>query len=524
MNMSANIELDQPQSEYVLDAPYTWSYFEYQNPLLMSFIARLNGFQMPSINEPFSYCDLGCGNGVSVNLLASAFPQGHFYGVDFNAEHIENAQRIADKAGLTNVTFIDASFEEYEADNPPKFDYIAMHGIYSWVSEEIREQCRRLVDLTLKPGGLVYLCYNTLPGWSELIPLWKMMQAYSAHLPVDSLTKARIGLENMAFLRDSGAQYFKETPSASRYLDRLLERNPHYVAHEFCNGVFEPQYFADVASGFGEFGLDYAGTMKIHRNNLDNTVSSRFRDHLAQATNAIDHERRVSFIRNEFFRRDLYIREGVRCSEEDRDALINDVVVGSNVTDDNLERKLNLGRRSVDMTSSALPIVQNLAASGQYTIGEIVRHSDLNGMKVDDIRSALVDLLGGYQIQPIAEKTNQAPVAVSARFKLTSAVNRVLMEERLLDEGKTYVESAILGGAVRLNLINGLIVLALNGCSFDEAMAQVKETVSGFDSNRRGELGLADSDSVSDWVDRKARQFQKHKLPVLLRYGIVSSV
>ena len=78
MNMIPKIELDQPQSEYVLDAPYTWSYFEYQNPLLMSFIARLNGYKMPSMNEPFTYCDLGCGNGVSVNLLASSFPQGQF--------------------------------------------------------------------------------------------------------------------------------------------------------------------------------------------------------------------------------------------------------------------------------------------------------------------------------------------------------------------------------------------------------------------------------------------------------------
>ena len=35
MNVAVNLELEQPQSEYVLDAPYTWSYFEYQNPLLM---------------------------------------------------------------------------------------------------------------------------------------------------------------------------------------------------------------------------------------------------------------------------------------------------------------------------------------------------------------------------------------------------------------------------------------------------------------------------------------------------------
>ncbi|MEP0942101.1 MAG: class I SAM-dependent methyltransferase [Rhizobiaceae bacterium] len=520
MNMAANIELQQPQSEYVLDAPYTWSYFEYQNPLLMSFIARLNGFQMPSINQPFTYCDLGCGNGVSVNLLASSFPQGHFYGVDFNAEHIENAQRIADKSGLTNVTFIDASFEDYERSNPPKFDYIAMHGIYSWVSEEIREQCRRLVDLTLKPGGLAYLCYNTQPGWAELIPLWKMMQAYSAHLPVDSLTKARIGLENLALLRDQGAQYFKETPSASRYLDRLLERNPHYVAHEFCNGVFEPQYFSDVANAFGEFGLDYAGTMKMHRNNLNNTVSSRFREHLAAATNPIDHESRVSFIRNEFFRRDLYIRDGVR--SEDPNDLLDDIRIGANVVAGKLDNKLDLGRREVDLQHSFWPVVQELAASGQHTIADIVRHPQLKEHNSEAIRNAVIDLLGGYQIQPIAEACTPAEVELTTKLELTTTINRVLMEERLNAEGKTYVESATMGGAMRLNFINGLLVMALDGTSFKEAIANVKATVAEFDASLLEKLEKSDDEPTHQWIDRKARQFWKYKLPVLIRYGIVA--
>lgn len=519
MNMAVNLESEQTQSEYVLDAPYTWSYFEYQNPLLMSSVARLNGYQMPSIDEPFSYCDLGCGNGVSVNLLASAFPQGHFYGIDFNREHIENAQRIADKSGLTNVTFVDASFEDYEKSDPPKFDYIAMHGIYSWVSEEIREQCRRLVDLTLKPGGLVYLCYNTQPGWSELIPLWKMMQAYSAHLPVDSLTKARIGLENLALLRDQGAHYFKDTPAASRYLDRLLERNPHYVAHEFCNGVFEPQYFADVASDFDAFGLDYAGTMKIHRNNLDNTISSRFRSHLEAATSPIDHESRVSFIRNEFFRRDLYIREGVKT--QDRKALIDDIRVGSNVVDSKLSDTLDLGRRQFDMSRGFMPTVQRLSASGQYTIGEIVGHEDLKMQNGEDVRNAIIDLLGGYQIQPIAEKTVTAGSDASATWKLSKAVNRVLMEERLLAEGKTYVESAILGGALRLNFINGLLTMALDGRPLTDAVEKVKTEAKGFDPATLERLGH--SGDLNDWIDGKARQFRKYKLPVLVRYGIVAS-
>lgn len=521
MNILATVNAEHTQSAYVLDAPYTWSYFEFQNPLLMSFIARLNGYQMPSIDEPFTYCDLGCGNGVSVNLLASTFPQGHFYGIDFNAEHIANAQAIADKAGLKNVTFIDASFEQYEKSDPPKFDFIAMHGIYSWVGLEVREQIQRLVDTTLKPGGLVYVCYNTLPGWSDLIPLWKMMQAYTAHLPVDSLTKARVGLKNLSFLRDQGASYFRDNPAASRYLDRLLKRDPHYVAHEFCNGCFEPQYFMDVAADFGQFGIDYAGTMKIHRNNMSNILSSRYHDHLKSTPDPLERESRASFIRNEFFRRDLYIRDGVKLADDKRGQLLDDIIPGATVTEAKFDSKIDLGKRQIDLQKQHLRLLQKLMASGEHSIGELVRHPKLTGLGADKIRNDVVDIMGGYQIQPLAKKVKASEFNLRLQFEMPSQVNRSLIEERLIDEGKTYLESDTLGSALRLNFINGLLVAALHQRTFKAAVAHVKSQVAEFDKSKRKQLGMSSEDQVSNWVDLKAERFVKNHLPVLVRFGIV---
>ncbi len=63
-------------TEYVQDVPYTWSFFRYQSPLLMNYAAALNGFAAPALDRGFSYCDLGCGNGVTVNLLARRLSPG----------------------------------------------------------------------------------------------------------------------------------------------------------------------------------------------------------------------------------------------------------------------------------------------------------------------------------------------------------------------------------------------------------------------------------------------------------------
>lgn len=49
--------------------------------------------------------DWGCGSGHAVNVLAQAFPQSRFTGIDFSAEGISTATAEAARQGLTNASF-----------------------------------------------------------------------------------------------------------------------------------------------------------------------------------------------------------------------------------------------------------------------------------------------------------------------------------------------------------------------------------------------------------------------------------
>ena len=257
---------------YVVDEPYTWSFFHFQSPPLLSYVARLNGVPAMSPDTPFTYCELGCGNGVTSNLLADALPQGEFYAMDFNPEHIVNSQHFSKAGNLANVHCIESSFANLLTSDLPKFDYITLHGVYSWISEGIRQEILQFLDVFLKPGGLVYVSYNALPGWAELLPIWKIFHNYTRNLQTDSLNKARIGLKHLAYLRDNHAPYFRN-PEVTKYVDRLLARDLRYVAHEFCNDFFEPLYFSDVAADMNHIGLEYVGDAKVVNNHTDCVVS-----------------------------------------------------------------------------------------------------------------------------------------------------------------------------------------------------------------------------------------------------------
>ena len=58
--------------------------------------------------------DVGCGHGASTILMAQAYPQSHFVGVDYHAESIATARERAKAAGVRNATFEVADASSYD--------------------------------------------------------------------------------------------------------------------------------------------------------------------------------------------------------------------------------------------------------------------------------------------------------------------------------------------------------------------------------------------------------------------------
>jgi 2-polyprenyl-3-methyl-5-hydroxy-6-metoxy-1,4-benzoquinol methylase len=99
-------------------------------------------------------CDLGCGHGVAVNLMAGAFPKSTFTGIDNHEEAIGEARDAAQEMGLSNVVFkvLDAAKIHGEKDFCSQFDYICAF-------DAIHDQSHPLETLKgirymLAPGGM----------------------------------------------------------------------------------------------------------------------------------------------------------------------------------------------------------------------------------------------------------------------------------------------------------------------------------------------------------------------------------
>jgi 2-polyprenyl-3-methyl-5-hydroxy-6-metoxy-1,4-benzoquinol methylase len=76
----------------------------YNANLLSSWLPALEGVAT-KLTRGATAADVGCGHGASTILMAKAFPNSEFVGIDYHDASIETARQRAAAAGLHNVTF-----------------------------------------------------------------------------------------------------------------------------------------------------------------------------------------------------------------------------------------------------------------------------------------------------------------------------------------------------------------------------------------------------------------------------------
>jgi len=93
----------------------------YNANLLASWLPALDGV-VPKLTAGGRAADVGCGHGASTILMAQAFPNSEFVGIDYHAASIETARGRAADAGVRNARFEVADATTYQGHD---FDLVA---------------------------------------------------------------------------------------------------------------------------------------------------------------------------------------------------------------------------------------------------------------------------------------------------------------------------------------------------------------------------------------------------------------
>ena len=302
---------------YDTETNYNYLYFGQLNPHRIRFNFISQGLAFPKIDQNFNACELGFGNGLSI-ILHSAASIESWYGNDFNPSQVNYAKQLA-KHGDVNANLSDDAFDEFlKRDDLPMFDYICLHGIWSWISPENQDVIVEFVKNKLKVGGILYISYNTKQVYSSIEPFRCIINSYIQNLGDPAKNNVQSIPDALAFVNKLVATkpgYTKHTPWAlDRYTNNVIKQDHEYVGHEYANGYWLLQNFEQVAAKFEQAKLSYVCQAHLPDNLTDYFLSDEQKKLYKQYVNTPLANEVLDFISENSFRSDIYVKGAVKLS------------------------------------------------------------------------------------------------------------------------------------------------------------------------------------------------------------------
>ena len=501
---------------YVAEIDYTHGYYREMSPLMMQ-LCMLSKQQAHRVGQPLRYLELGFGQGLSLAIHAAAC-DGEFWGTDFNPTQAANARELAAASGA-NVRILDASFAELAArDDLPEFDIIALHGIWSWISDENRRVIADIARRRLAVGGLLYISYNCTPGWSAAKPLRHLMTLHAelAGQAQGIVPRIDAALDFAQQVVDSNALYFRANPAVAERLKAIRGQNRHYLAHEFFNADWHPVPFSDVAEHLAAAKLSFAASANLlaHIDSVNLTAAQQ--QMLSAITHPVLRESVRDYCENQQFRRDIFVR-------------------GPRALAPLVQAELFHGQRFVLLTPPEdvpltvtgpageaklqpdvyRPIISALAENGYRpkSTGELAAHPSLKALKFQHIVQALVVLTGLSHVHPVQDEA-----AIRAARTTTTALNAHLLERAVSSGDVAFLASPLTGGGVAVGRIPQLFLRALRRGrnTPHDWVAEVWPIL-----EQQGQRLIKDGKSLTTTADnmteltRQAQEFAAKRLPIL---------
>jgi SAM-dependent methyltransferase len=311
---------------YPVEIPYTTGFYAELAPSHIEFALLFAGIKTDLAKPGATYCELGCGYGLTTLILAASNPQMSFVGIDFNPTHIVAASALAQSAQIGNVRFVEASFDELREPrfaSLGEFDTIALHGIYSWVAPPLRRAIVDFVGARLKTGGALYVSYNAAPGWMPRAPLQRLLFEHTNRSSAEPKKATTDALRFAKSLNAAGGFYFMTNPQVGKYLEALEQSDLTYLVHEYLNESWSALYHADVVADFAATRLSYACAAHMADDIQETSIPITAHDVMPGTSDATWRETVKDFLVGRAFRRDIFVRGSLKLTPAERMAALD---------------------------------------------------------------------------------------------------------------------------------------------------------------------------------------------------------
>lgn len=504
---------------YVADIDYTYGYYQELNPLRVALAFANAGLEMPQMGVA---CELGFGQGVSANVHAAASTV-QWHGTDFNPAQAAFAQELAASSG-SGAQFVDQAFADYcNRADLPDFDFIALHGIWSWVSDENRAVIVDFIRRKLKVGGVLYISYNTQPGWASMVPLRGLLTQYADVMTAPGAgLGSRIGgaLEFADKLMATDPAFAKANPSVAQRLKLLAGQNRHYVAHEYFNRDWQPMSFSDMAELLGQAKVSFACSAHYmdHVDSLNLTAPQS--QLLNEQADPVFRQSVRDFMINQQFRRDYWVKGARKQNPLQRSEAMRRqrVVLVNHRSKVELKAKGYMTEGTLNESIYA-PMLDLLADHQPRTLGELEAALRPKGVNLAQLLEMAL-ILSSKGDMALA----QDAAAVAAATERSHRLNQKLFERARSSDDTAALAVPVTGGGIQVSRIIQIYLLAhTKGKRGADALAEFAWTILGGQGHRLIKEGATLQTAEENLAELKsqAEEFENTRLQAFIALGIV---
>lgn len=182
----------------------------YEDNLVSNWIPALDGVE-EKLKSGAKVADIGCGHAASTVIMAKAFPNSTFVGIDFHDKSIEQARSRAQDAGVNNISFEVATAKDFEGRD---YDFITFFDCLHDMGDPVGA-CAH-VKSALKPNGTCMVVEPFANGSlaENLNPVGRAFYAFSTMLCVPCSLNQEVGL---ALGAQAGEEKLKEAITAGGF-------------------------------------------------------------------------------------------------------------------------------------------------------------------------------------------------------------------------------------------------------------------------------------------------------------------
>ena len=504
---------------YVADIGYTFGYYNELNPLRLQ-LAFLNaGLAFPEVGTA---CELGFGQGMSANLHAAASVT-RWYGTDFNPSQAAFAQELASVSG-SDAQLFDEGFAEFcKRKDIPDFDFIGLHGIWSWVSDENRAVIVDFLRRKLKVGGVLYISYNTQPGWAAMVPMRHLLTEHAEVMAAPGrgiVSRVDAAMDFAEKLLATNPAYARANPQVVERIKKMKAQNRNYLAHEYFNRDWHPMPFAEMAEWLAPAKLNYACSAQYTAHIDTVNLTPEQQAFLKEIPDPMFRETARDFMVNQQFRKDYWVK-GVRdlSGLERVEALRQQrVILAIPRAEVSLKVTGALGEASMN-AAVYNPILDALADHKPKTLAQVEQAVKGKGVVLGQVLEAFMLLastgvLGAVQDEKVIAKTK-------AR---TDRINLHLMGKARGGDAISYLASPVTGGGVMVGRFHQLFLLAkAQGKKTPGEWAQFVWQIlaaQGQKIVKEGKTLDTSEENIAE-LNRQAVEFAESRIPIMTALQIV---